>query len=51
MTAAVIVVCPCCASPLDAQPGPQEQTFECVCCGQSWSMVIDPDRLAEYSLT
>lgn len=52
-TAMVILVCPCCASPVDAaaaQTG-TEQHFKCLSCGQSWHMVVDPDRLARHSLT
>jgi hypothetical protein len=47
----VILVCPCCASPVDAQPGEAEQQFECSACQQVWRMVVDADRHAEYALT
>lgn len=51
MCAQVILLCPCCASTIDAQPGPDIQHFECLSCGQSWSMVVDADRQAAHSLT
>lgn len=47
----VILICPCCASTVDAETGGQPQQFECVACGQQWSMVVDGDRLATHSLT
>ena len=75
----VILVCPCCASPVDAatylcdgiavgeqdqpfaecgtekshpaHPMNTEQQFECLACGQTWRMVVDPHRLAQHSLT
>lgn len=49
----VILVCPCCASPVDAEPAEAdvEQHFECLSCGQTWRMVVDPHRLAQHSLT
>jgi uncharacterized protein YbaR (Trm112 family) len=46
----VILVCPVCASPMDAHAGPQPQTFTCATCGQHWSMVVDARRHAEYAL-
>lgn len=51
--AKVILVCPCCASPVDAQgdrPG-RPQQLSCVACGQDWLMVVDADRQAEFALT
>ncbi len=50
MSAPVILICPCCASTVDAVAGPDPQTFTCVSCGQSWSMVVDRDRLAAHAL-
>lgn len=47
----VILVCPCCASTVDADPGDAEQQFECLACGQNWSMTVDAERCAEYALT
>jgi hypothetical protein len=47
----VILVCPCCASPVDAQAGPAIQELDCAACGQTWQMVIDAERVAEYALT
>jgi hypothetical protein len=47
----VILVCPCCASTVTAQPGPAEQHLHCTVCGQQWRMVVDADRHAEYSLS
>lgn len=46
----VILICPCCASPLDAVSGPQPQQFTCTVCGQTWSMIVDEDRQAAFSL-
>lgn len=51
MSDPVILICPCCASTVDAEDGPALQTFECVSCGQKWSMVVDRDRHAAHSLT
>lgn len=48
---AVVLVCPCCASPVDAVAGPTKQSLSCDACGQIWSMVVDADRIAEYALT
>lgn len=49
---AVILVCPCCASPVDAVAEPdQVQQFTCLACGQSWHMVVDPQRFVQHSLT
>lgn len=47
----VILVCPCCASTVDARTGVHEQTLQCVTCHQQWQMVVDADRVAEYALT
>lgn len=46
----VIVFCPCCNSTLDAQARPVPQTLECPSCGQMWSMVVEAERFATYSL-
>lgn len=51
MAAQVILVCPCCASALDAEHGPDPQTFQCPACGQHWTMVVDADRHAAHALT
>lgn len=51
MSDEVILVCPCCASAVDAQAGETPQTFECVSCGQVWTMVVDADRQFTHSLT
>lgn len=50
MTEPVILICPCCASSLDAHSSPDLQTFTCVSCGQTWTMVVDADRIAQHSL-
>jgi len=47
----VILVCPTCASAVDAQAGEHEQTLECVACGQTWVMVVDATRVAAHALT
>ncbi len=47
----VILICPCCASTVDAEARPEEQSFECAACGQTWRMVVDADRHATHSLT
>ncbi len=47
----VILVCPVCASTLDAEADEGSQDFECVSCGQTWSMVVDAARHAIHSLT
>lgn len=48
----VIVVCPCCASPVDVEVLEEwEQHLECVACGQTWKMFIDLDRIEEHALT
>lgn len=46
----VILVCPCCASPVDAQVAEQPQHLECEVCGQQWTMIVDHARHAEYAL-
>lgn len=46
----VILVCPVCASPVDAEPCETPQNHECVSCGQTWWMSIDLDRHAEHAL-
>lgn len=48
---AVIVLCPCCASAQDANVEQTPQTFTCVSCGQSWTMVVDRERQATHSLS
>lgn len=47
----VILVCPCCASPVDAEAGPDPQALECVFCDQVWEMVVDSSRVARHALT
>lgn len=47
----VVLICPCCASPIDAEVSTWEQDFECHVCGQRWTMAVDADRVAEYALT
>lgn len=47
----VILVCPVCASPVDAQAGDRPQELECGSCGQQWTMVVDAARHAEHALT
>lgn len=47
----VILICPCCASTVDADVRVEEQTFECLSCGQIWRMVVDVDRQATHSLS
>ncbi len=51
MTRQVIIVCPCCASALDAEATPDPQTFQCVTCEQVWVMVVDADRQDTHSLS
>ncbi len=46
----VILLCPCCASTVDAHPGPQPQYLHCGTCGQAWQMVVDAERQAAHSL-
>lgn len=50
MARSVIIICPCCASAVDAEAGDEPQEFQCVACGQSWSMVVDADRQATHAL-
>ncbi len=50
MTDSVIIVCPCCASSIDAYPTDDLQEFECVSCGQTWTMLVDYDRISTFSL-
>lgn len=50
-TRAVVLVCPCCASPVDAATAAAEQNLQCLACQQSWRMVVDGDRMAEHALT
>ena len=51
MSEPVILVCPCCASTIETSAGPEEQELECATCRQRWSMVVEADRLATFSLT
>ncbi len=46
----VIVLCPCCASSLDARPQEEPQQFDCVGCGQTWTMTVDADRHQRHAL-
>ena len=47
----VIVICPCCASAHDARGSAEPQTFTCVCCGQTWTMTVEPKRHELHALT
>lgn len=47
----VIVICPCCASPVDAEANDDECKLQCTACGQHWSMVVSAARQKEYALT
>lgn len=47
----VILICPCCASPVDAESKPEEQTLTCAACEQTWRMVVDAVRQAEHALS
>jgi hypothetical protein len=47
----VVLLCPCCASPIDAVAGRARQDFTCGVCDQRWEMVVDAARVAEYALT
>lgn len=47
----VVLICPCCASPVDAEAGQGRQDFTCEVCDQQFSMVVDAARIAEYALT
>ena len=44
-----ILFCPCCCSPLDLMD-PDQTAFECVNCSQTWSMLVDVERLANASI-
>lgn len=46
----VVLICPTCASPIDAVAQEWTQQFTCVACGQTWTMVVDADRAATHSL-
>lgn len=46
----VILVCPCCASPLEATPDPCPQAFACENCEQQWTMTVDRNRVLFHSL-
>lgn len=46
----VIVVCPCCASPVDAPIGDKPDNLDCEVCGQNWTMVVDRERFSENAL-
>ena len=44
-----IVFCPLCCSQVDVmKSGVQE--LDCGACGQTWTMDVDPDRVAAHSL-
>jgi hypothetical protein len=45
----VILVCPCCASTVDAKDDGTE-SFTCTVCAQQWVMTLDVDRLHQFSL-
>lgn len=47
----VILVCPCCASPVDAEVMIEIQQLSCGTCGQDWHMQVDVSRLEAYALT
>lgn len=48
----VILLCPCCASPVDAEDSEGVvAVLECGSCEQRWSMVVDSARVAQYALT
>jgi hypothetical protein len=51
MSEAVILLCPCCASTVDAHTDPEPQQLECATCGQTWTMIVDRERQAAHSLT
>lgn len=44
-----ILICPCCASAVDTTSDQTE--FECVTCGQTWTMTIDLERQAASSIS
>lgn len=47
----VIVICPCCATPMDAPVDDMQREFECLSCGQAWRMAVEADRFTEHALT
>jgi hypothetical protein len=47
----MVLVCPCCASAVDATASPDIETFLCATCGQVWEMIPDPARQQTYSLS
>lgn len=51
MSENVIILCPCCATPVDVCAGDNEQHFRCTACNQKWAMVVDADRVREHALT
>ena len=51
MTQPVILVCPCCASTVDAWAQSEPQEFTCLHCGQKWLMVVDTERQARFALS
>lgn len=51
VTRKVVLVCPCCASPVDAEAGREIQHLRCDGCDQTWHMVVDAARIAEHALT
>lgn len=51
MTDAVILLCPVCASTVDAVAAEAEQQLTCVSCGQTWVMVVDRERHDTHSLS
>lgn len=46
----VVLLCPCCASPVDAVTGREPVELDCVSCGQQWSMTVDAVRIHAHSL-
>jgi transposase-like protein len=51
----IIVFCPCCAASVDGVKDSNAATasgqeFECVNCGQTWTMPVDTDRLLQHAL-
>lgn len=46
----VIVICPCCASPVEVIPEDTEQDLTCGACEQRWVMVVDAEQLKRYAL-
>jgi len=44
-----ILFCPCCCSPVDVSV-PGQTGFECVNCGQTWTMAVNSERQAEFSI-